>query len=141
GEGRDVGSKRHAVGRVRLARDAVAAEESKSQDGRHDKPVACHHRLGAPGRGGAATGGPVCAVGTGCALDTTKPVARPKATWEAMNQAQSTRALSAGLITPRSPHRKPVHRRGATRPPQSMCRPGSMGRITAQSKPANPEIR
>ena len=78
-----------------------------------------------------ATSGHVCMVLMGWARATTKPVARPKAIWETMNQNQFTRAFRSGLITPSVAHRKPVHKSGATRPPHSVWRLGNIGRMTA----------
>src|SRR4029434_4643658 len=57
-----------------------------------------------------------------------------------MNQGQSTRALSTGLITPSTAQRKPVQSSGATRPPHSIWRPGSIGRITANNSPVRIDI-
>src|SRR6266849_10092204 len=78
-----------------------------------------------------AASGHVCIVATGCARDTTYPAASPNASWETTNQVQSTRAFRIGLMTPSTAQRPPVHKSGATRPPQSTCRPGSIGKITA----------
>src|SRR5216683_7215385 len=78
-----------------------------------------------------AASGHDCMVATGCARDTTYPAASPNAIWETTNQVQSTRAFRVGLMTPSTAQSPPVHSSGATRPPQSTCRPGSVGRITA----------
>src|SRR4029450_2817647 len=81
-----------------------------------------------------------CMVATVFVWCTTYPVASPKATWEAMNQPQAMRALSAGLISLSVAHTSADHKTGAIRRPQQDARRhGRLGSSTAKSRPTRRE--
>src|SRR5262252_9107690 len=64
------------------------------------------------------------------------PVTIPKATCDAMNQIQSIRAFSAGLMSLKVAQMSADHRTGEMRLPQKAARrDGSIGSNTANSRP------
>src|SRR5215472_12184703 len=137
-EGHDLRRADRALGRVGPTGEGLAGAEGHPERRRKGPAATRGHRgrsrgeitpsASTPAR---AANGHVCIVATGCARATTYPVASPKAIWETTNHSQSTRAFRAGLMKPSTAQSPPLQSKGASTPPQSMWRLGSIGRITA----------